>query len=64
MATSEQADEDLPTFSLGMDFLTPEKEPRERENKTINGFISFRNSNFISMHECTCQFLTNLGQDH
>ena len=50
MATSEHADEVLPTFSLGMDFLTPKKEPRERENKTINGFVSFHNSSFLRMN--------------
>lgn len=45
MATSE-ADKDLPTFSLGMVFLTPDKEPREREKKKKkqSTVSSFRNA--------------------
>ena len=31
MATSEPADEDLPTFSLGVEFLTPAKTNEKRK---------------------------------
>ena len=34
MATSEPADEeDLPTFSLGLEFLTPEKNLKKRKKR-------------------------------
>ena len=34
MTRSEPAnEEDLPTFSLGLEFLTPEKKPKEKEKK-------------------------------
>ena len=34
MGTSEPADEeDLPSFSLGLEFLTPEKKPKEKEKR-------------------------------
>ena len=34
MATSEPADEeDLPTFSLGLEFLTPEKKKKKKKKK-------------------------------
>ena len=33
IAISEPADEDLPTFSLGLEYLTPTKQPKEKEKK-------------------------------
>ena len=34
MTTREPADEEaLPTFSLGLEFLTPEKKPKEKEKR-------------------------------
>ena len=38
MESCEPADEEeLPTFSLGMEFLTPQKERKEKENKEQAG---------------------------
>ena len=33
MTTSERTDADMPSFSLGLEFLSPEKEPKEKQNK-------------------------------
>ena len=47
MAIGEPAvEEDLPTFSLRLEFLTPEKQPKEKEkNKTSKAAVfAFRKS--------------------
>ena len=49
MATSEPADEDdLSTFSLGLEFLTPEKKPKEMEKGTSKArvIVSRKTINF------------------
>ena len=49
MATSEPADEeDLPTFSLGLEFLTPEKTLKKRNKRTSKArvIVSRKTINF------------------
>ena len=33
MTTGERTDADMPSFSLGLEFLSPVKEPKEKQNK-------------------------------
>ena len=49
MAKSEQADEeDLPTFSLGLEFLTPEKKSKEKEKKRTSKARVIVSINFLT----------------
>ena len=42
MESCEPADEEeLPTFSLGMEFLTPQKERKGKENKEQGLLVSY-----------------------
>ena len=62
MESCEPADEEeLPTFSLGMEFLTPQKERKEKENKeqarpVLSRFANHRVENVIKqlVHTSAC----------